>query len=177
MASWMQYAGAQARKQLEDPDSILRKQVLPAAARKFVSAAPSQAQDVSALYNAYKASEGDPRRFLHKNAAFRETVLPQLADKYKDTRVGKVLGYAKKASDMAKMFGLGRVSSGPLRTGGGKRMRRQYGERAKARHHAMRLFAAAGHPLGAVSKMAAEAVRKAEASGQDIGTVCRSMMR
>ena len=64
-----------------------------------------------------------------------------------------------------------------LRTGGARRMKRQYGPRALARHQAMRMFAADGHPLGHVSKMAAAAVRRAERTGEPIEVACQHVRR
>jgi hypothetical protein len=147
------------------------------------------------------------RQALDKDGMVRNTLLPTAAKAMSNVPyLGKALGMASQASDFAKRFGFGKLGGrggvrggaggvrggmggvhggagmydmggDALRTGGSRRMKRQYGPRALARHQAMRMFAADGHPLGHVSKMAAAAVRRAERTGEPIEQACQHVRR
>ena len=154
-----------------NPQSVLRSQYLPQAAEKYSKGrfgrVAEAAQDVNRLASSYQ-SAGSPGKFFSREGEFRTKMLPGLAEKYGGVPVvGKALGLAQKASGLAKRFGFGANIPG---VGRGKKVKvpRNYGPRALSRHHAMRMFAAAGPSVGEISRLAAQAVRNAEKSGMAI---------
>ena len=169
---------AAARNEFMNPQSRARSQYLPQLAERVGSTsrlgrAVGAAQDINKLATAYQ-SAGSPGKFLAKDAEFRSKMLPGLAEKYgKSGILGKAVGFAQRASETARRFGFGAMQGGGKRS---RKMPRQYGPRAQARHQAMRDFAKAGYTVGDISKMAAEAVRRAEQSGSPVAEEVHRML-